>query len=48
MKRKISMLVVFMFMVLTLFTGCSLFTLNQEKYLNEVAPALMEKFQYNF
>lgn len=40
MKRKISMLVVFMFMVLTLFTGCSLFTLNQEKYLNEVVVSV--------
>lgn len=40
MKRKISILVVFMFMVLTLFTGCGLFTLNQEKYLNEVVASV--------
>lgn len=36
MKRKISLLIVFMFCVVTLFTGCNLFSINQGKYLNEV------------
>ena len=42
MKNKLSLVLVCMFMVITLFSGCSLVTLNQGKYLSQVVATVGE------
>ena len=42
MKNKLSLVLVCMFMVVTLFSGCSLVTLNQGKYLSQVVATVGE------
>lgn len=42
MKNKLSLILVCMFMVVSLFSGCSLVTLNQGKYLSQVVATVGE------